>query len=297
MKHLWSAALAASVVFASAAGAQTPSFTKEDKLGLAAPAPFGEKKPGAAPAAAAPADYSAYCDPDIEDCAYADPFGLDMSFAYDFGDNTSWNAFDFLCNDPRFTGEGMMTPLDVEPGHDADDCATSYDVGTIQLRDGQTLPPSSGGGAADTLAAGAAGEMSQEEFARSMRDTLGAGISYYFGDDASLLANDNVCDDTRFEGSGMGPGTVNDVNGHDATDCMTQYYVQGVTVRPAVQVPQFDMGDDAGTAPFDGLCDDPRFVGIGAAGIAVEANRFHDATDCQVAWAFGLLIPVEGPPQ
>lgn len=54
-----------------------------------------------------------------------------------------------------------------------------------------------------------------------------------------------------------------------------------------------DFGDDLGTWANDGECDDPRFIGAGAATTRLEGDRFHDASDCAAAWAAGT-IQLEG---
>ena len=53
-----------------------------------------------------------------------------------------------------------------------------------------------------------------------------------FGDDNGDWANDNECDDSRFEGAGMTatPLLEEDI-GHDATDCRTAYEAGKLTLR------------------------------------------------------------------
>ncbi len=51
-----------------------------------------------------------------------------------FGDNSSQWAFDDECDDPRFYGQGMADAQSEEDEyHDAYDCETAYEVGTIFL--------------------------------------------------------------------------------------------------------------------------------------------------------------------
>jgi hypothetical protein len=45
------------------------------------------------------------------------------------------------------------------------------------------------------------------------------GGPFQYGDDESIFANDGVCDDPRFEGSGMDATQLAVDMGHDATDC------------------------------------------------------------------------------
>ena len=55
----------------------------------------------------------------------------------DFGDDSSEWANDGECDDPRFSGAGMtITPLlDDDIMHDATDCRTAFEAGTLQLSD------------------------------------------------------------------------------------------------------------------------------------------------------------------
>lgn len=58
----------------------------------------------------------------------------------DFGDNVSDGAFDEKCNDPRFAGRGMASPLlDTDMFHDAQDCRTLFEQGSIRLLPGSTM--------------------------------------------------------------------------------------------------------------------------------------------------------------
>ena len=59
-----------------------------------------------------------------------------------------------------------------------------------------------------------------------------AQVTVDFGDDTSRWANDNECDDSRFEGAGMTatPLLEGDI-GHDATDCRTAYEAGNLTLR------------------------------------------------------------------
>ncbi len=59
-----------------------------------------------------------------------------------------------------------------------------------------------------------------------------AQVAIDFGDDSGDWANDNECDDSRFEGPGMTttPLLEEDI-GHDATDCRTAYEAGRLTLR------------------------------------------------------------------
>lgn len=57
-------------------------------------------------------------------------------------------------------------------------------------------------------------------------------IEIDFGDDNGDWANDNECDDSRFEGPGMTTTILLDEDiGHDATDCRTAYEAGRLTLR------------------------------------------------------------------
>ncbi len=181
----------------------------------------------------------------------------------DFGDNTSEWAEDGECDDPRFEGEGMAeSPSGAHLGHDATDCLTFYQEGSLTLIGSAEL---------------------------QNNDPATAGID--FGDDSGEWPNDGECDDPRFEGPGMAfHEYLSDANiSRDASDCRMHYITGQVTVAGAVQrttgqniFDDIDFGDDSGTWPEDGECDDTRFQG---AGMAAEeyldgTNDYRDASDC-----------------
>lgn len=122
----------------------------------------------------------------------------DGSDAPDFGDDASDWANDDECDDPRFSGPGMTgtTLLDDDIGHDATDCQTSWEAGSLWLigDSGSDMPD--------------------------------------FGNDDSDWANDGECDDPRFDGEGM---TTTDLLQedilHDATDCRTAWEDGTITLR------------------------------------------------------------------
>jgi len=58
---------------------------------------------------------------------------------------------------------------------------------------------------------------------------------------------------------------------------------------PAAPASAIDFGDDASQWANDGECDDPRFAGTGAAEELLDADRGHDATDCNAAFAAGTV--------
>jgi hypothetical protein len=107
----------------------------------------------------------------------------------DYGDDAGQWANDVECDDARFVGVGMTsTPLlQSDIMHDATDCRTQFQSGNLDLRG----------------------------IANGLID---------FGDDLGDWANDDECDDMRFEGAGMTATILlfDDIM-HDATDCKTAY--------------------------------------------------------------------------
>jgi hypothetical protein len=189
----------------------------------------------------------------------------------DFGDDSSNWANDGECDDPRFAGTGMASELeDADIGKDATDCRTAFEAGTISLvGDGDP--------------------------------TMVGDID--FGDDSSEWANDQECDDPRFVGSGMASEPTDDDLMHDASDCRQAYEDGTITLaedapdQPS-QTPvagsvlealaaRIDFGDDSGTWPNDGECDDPRFVGSGVVSDPSDSERLKDASDCRAAFLAG----------
>ncbi len=192
----------------------------------------------------------------------------------DFGDDTSEWANDGECDDPRFAGTGMADELeDVDIGRDATDCRTAFEAGVITLAD------------SDSAATSTTAEID-------------------WGDDSSEWANDQECDDPRFAGAGMAAEPTEADRMRDATDCRTAY--EDGTITLAEDVPdekapmtpvsgsviealaaRIDFGDDSGTWPNDGECDDPDFFGAGVAAGPSDADRMKDASDCRAAFLAG----------
>lgn len=50
-----------------------------------------------------------------------------------------------------------------------------------------------------------------------------------------------------------------------------------------------DYGDNTGSYPFDGECDDPRFVGIGTSRSVDLEETGHDAADCKLHFELGTV--------
>lgn len=170
----------------------------------------------------------------------------------DFGDDASPWANDQECDDPRFVGEGMAATLvDADRLHDASDCRTLFLAGSI-------FPIARVTGRAD------------------------GGID--FGDDSSNWANDDQCDDPRFQGRGMATLLLDDDELHDASDCRTLFLAGSIhLIRDSVAGGNngVDFGDNSSTWAFDGQCDDPRFAGRGMSALLLDTDMFHDAYDCR----------------
>lgn len=170
----------------------------------------------------------------------------------DFGDDSSEWANDQECDDPRFVGEGMAATLvDSDRLHDASDCRALYLSGSI--------------------------------FLTARVTGLGDG-GIDFGDDSSTWANDEQCDDPRFQGRGMADILVEDDELHDASDCRTLFLAGSINfIRDSIVDNNngVDFGDNASTWAFDGQCDDPRFAGRGMSSLLLDTDMFHDADDCR----------------
>lgn len=175
----------------------------------------------------------------------------------DFGDDSSRWARDGECDDPRFEGAGMSEGLSLEDdvGHDATDCRTAWRVGDIALA------------------------------------VIDAGDTPDFGDDASDWANDEECDDPRFEGPGMTKTKLLDADiGHDAADCAAAWSDGQLQLIGDWDGDTPDFGDDAGDWANDEECDDPRFEGAGMTTTTLlQEDIRHDATDCRAAWDKGEI--------
>jgi hypothetical protein len=143
-----------------------------------------------------------------------------------------------------------------------------------------------------------------------------------FGDNASIWANDDECDDPRFEGRGMTAVTLRDQDrGHDAADCRAAFedgrirLRDGETASLAVADPEatettetpesdlaetpplsvtdagaIDYGDDSSVWANDAECDDPRFAGEGVAASPLRTNLARDAADCRAAVDAGRAV-------
>lgn len=112
-----------------------------------------------------------------------------------------------------------------------------------------------------------------------------------FGDNSSEWADDGECDDPRFEGNGSAATLLDEDLGHDAADCRTLFDAGRITLRVPRVVTDgtIDFGDDGSEWARDGECDDPRFSGSGAAETLLDADAYHDATDCRSLFEQGRI--------
>ena len=185
-----------------------------------------------------------------------------------FGDDSSSWANDGECDDPRFAGGGVAaTLLEEDRGHDATDCRALLTQGLIEYIDGD---------------------------AADITEAVIVEQNINFGDNSSDYANNNICDDLRFEGEGVDSVLLPEDEGHDANDCLAHFRAGTVTLAntsiPSAPTPGgIDFGDDASTWANDNECDDPRFEGEGVSGVLLDDDLGHDATDCSALFAQGKI--------
>lgn len=235
----------------------------------------------------------------------------------DFGDDSSAWANDGECDDPRFEGGGVAgTLLDEDLGHDASDCRALFDSGDITLASGLAGSINFGDDSSSWANDGECDDprfegngmasipLTEDEFrdATDCRTLFESGqitlvLNYVgdidFGDNSSSWANDGECDDPRFEGTGMASSPLEEDEFRDATDCRTLFDAGSIQLADQL-ISALDLmfGDDNGSWPRDGECDDPRFEGNGVADFADDADRFHDATDCRTLFDTGQITLV-----
>ena len=120
-----------------------------------------------------------------------------------------------------------------------------------------------------------------------------APVQVNFGDDSGQWPNDGECDDRRFAGQGMA-ASLNWVSvGRDASDCRALHAAGSIRLwtpgesQATTQCAAINFGDNMSQFANDGECDDPRFEGLGVAGILNSSETGHDAADCSQLCAFG----------
>lgn len=236
-----------------------------------------------------------------------------------FGDNTSPNANNGQCDDPRF--EGALTSNDpkvIDRFHDANDCRELYQQGKITLagtdnidfgddsgsytHDGECDDPRfEGSGASSAGTAGTDATDCREQYALgniTVRQAPSAVVLFNndgtvnFGNDKGDYPNDGDCDDPRFAGPGTtDAGGWSDVGG-DKSDCQAAYrngeaFIQADVAENVNNInPNLDFGNDSGSSTLDGECDDSRFVGDLVYG---TSDSKTDATDCRALYLSGLI--------
>ncbi len=123
---------------------------------------------------------------------------------------------------------------------------------------------------------------------------------WHCNDDASFLTNSNPGVTFTKPASGtydIWVGTYSDV-GTDGTGrlVLTEWSTSdwasmdlGGGGGSAIVSNGIDFGDDLSSWANDGECDDPRFEGEGTATTLLDADMYHDATDCNEAFASGTI--------
>nr|WP_295892210.1 hypothetical protein [uncultured Devosia sp.] len=189
-------------------------------------------------------------------------FNGDGTADIDYGDDTSQWAKDGECDDPRFSGTGVADELlDADTGHDATDCRAAVDAGTATFNGGASTSPAAAfdygsdwskwandgecddlrftgegtdkklltddlyGDATDCKTLEAEGRVT---IRKVYSPEYVAGAPYDsshvdFGDNTSDYANDERCDDPRFEGPAAASVLLESDEMHDSADCKAAY--------------------------------------------------------------------------
>lgn len=192
--------------------------------------------------------------------------------AIDYGDDTSEWAKDGECDDPRFSGTGVAGELlDADQGHDATDCREAVAAGTATFNGGDATAPIAAfdygadwsawandgecddlrfegvgtdkkllvddiyGDASDCRALEAEGKVSIRTV---YTPEYAAGAPYDssaidFGDNTSSYADDDQCDDPRFEGPGAASTLLDSDLKHDSVDCKAAYEAGTIVLKEA----------------------------------------------------------------
>ncbi len=118
--------------------------------------------------------------------------------AFDYGTDNSQYALDDECDDKRFTGQGMDKKLlEEDISNDATDCRTLVEAGSLSI-----IPV-----------------YDPAYLAGAPYDSKGIN----FGDNTSEYADDNQCDDPRFQGPGVADTMLDSDLRHDRNDCKTAF--------------------------------------------------------------------------
>ncbi|MDB5613762.1 MAG: hypothetical protein JWQ22_1415 [Devosia sp.] len=188
----------------------------------------------------------------------------------DFGDDSGEFANDGECDDPDFHGTGMAAkPSSANRMADASDCRAAFVAGNISLgqqseaadvaafdyggdwsewaddgecddlrfegpgADKKLLSEDMSGDATDCKALEATGEVTirtvytPEHAAGAPYD----GSDIDFGDNTSSYADDDQCDDPRFEGPGAAATLLDSDLSHDSADCKAAFEAGTIVMR------------------------------------------------------------------
>ncbi|WP_375450773.1 hypothetical protein [uncultured Devosia sp.] len=178
-----------------------------------------------------------------------------------YGDDTGEYNNDGECDDPRFEGAGVASePSQDNRMHDATDCRAAVDAGTATFKVGETNDPApfdfgtdngryANDGECDDLRFTGEGmdkKLLPEDISNDATDcrtlvesgsltiiavyepAYAAGAPYdskgiNFGDNTSSYANDNQCDDPRFQGPGTATSLLDTDLRHDRDDCKAAF--------------------------------------------------------------------------
>jgi len=178
-----------------------------------------------------------------------------------YGDDSSEYNNDQECDDPRFEGTGVASePVDENRMHDAADCKAAVDAGTATFKSDATNEAMPFNYGTDNSKYANDGECDDKRFvgtgmdkklleedvsndATDCRTLVESGslsiIPVYdpaylagapydskginFGDNTSSYANDDQCDDPRFQGPGTASSLLDGDLRHDRDDCKRAY--------------------------------------------------------------------------
>ncbi|WIY52624.1 hypothetical protein O9Z70_14380 [Devosia sp. YIM 151766] len=128
------------------------------------------------------------------------------SGAFDYGNDQSRWAHDGECDDPRFAGPGMAKKLDADDiAADASDCRMLEAAGDIAIK-----------------------PVYRPDYAQAAPYD---GSAVDFGDDSSPYADNDVCDDPRFEGPGAAITLLESDRSADASDCRAAFEAGTIALR------------------------------------------------------------------
>ncbi|MEM9586883.1 MAG: hypothetical protein AAGA03_06345 [Planctomycetota bacterium] len=106
-----------------------------------------------------------------------------------------------------------------------------------------------------------------------------------WGDDTGDYANDDACDDGRFQIDGDEWSYQREHVLRDATDCREAYEAGTLTLY-------VDFGNNSGEYANDGTCDDNRFTGEGRSVLQTDSHIKRDSEDCVAAYRAGTITRV-----